>query len=266
MVIRTVSTGKLDAYSGGGYVLALKGSRQELSEKIARLVSQNWIDERTRAVIAEFSVYNAQANLFGIVSCVLEFQPGGGIIPNYRIDVVRLMRYHQGFGLFVILCEIFYLAFVVYFTVRELRCWSQEGRAYLKCYWNWAELFVIVMSYVAIVLYIYRTVLTNQILSVFHQTHGNGYIKLQYVSTVDEVFGYLMAFIMFVSILKFIKLLRFNKRMGVLYATLAQCSKDLKSFSIVFCIVFFAFVQMFYLLFGLAMKEYSSFVVREWSE
>lgn len=132
---------------------------------------------------------------------------------------------------------------------------------YLKSYWNWAELFVIILSYSAVGLYIYRLILTNEILSVFDKTHGNGYVKLQYVSAVDEIFSYHLAFIMFVAILKFIKLLRFNKRMGILYATLSQCSKDLKSFSIVFCIVFFAFVQMFYVLFGLTMKEYSSFVV-----
>lgn len=260
-LIKFYFAGKLDVYSGGGYVLPLKGSRQELWTHIEKLISNNWIDERTRAVVAEFSVYNAQANLFGIVSCVLEFQPGGGIIPNFRIDVIRLMRYHQGFGLFVILCEMFYLGFIIYFTIREFKFWKQQGRIYLKSYWNWAEIFVIIMSYLAVGLYIYRLILTNHILSVFDQTHGNGYVKLQYVSAVDEMFGYLLAFIMFVAILKFIKLLRFNKRMGILYATLSQCSKDLKSFSIVFSIVFFAFVQMFYILFGLTMKEFSTFVV-----
>lgn len=253
--------GKLDMYSGSGYVIPLKGSRDELRARIQTLLSENWIDERTRAVIAEFSVYNAQANLFGIVSCVNEFLPGGGIVPNYRIDVIRLMRHHQGSGMFVILCELIYVLFIIYFTVRELKYWSIQGRMYLQSYWNWAELFIIITSYINVVLYIYRIILTNQILSVFHETHGNGYVKLQYVALVDELYGYFLAFIMFVAILKFIKLLRFNKRMGILYSTLAQCSKDLKSFSIVFCTVFFAFVQMFYVLFGVTMQEYSSFIV-----
>lgn len=110
-------------------------------------------------------------------------------------------------------------------------------------------------------LYIYRMVLTHSILKLFDKTHGNGYIKLQFVSTIDELFGYIIAFTMFVGILKFIRLLRFNKRMGVLYSTLAQCSKDLKSFCIVFLVVFFAFVQMFYLIFGMHMSDFSSFVV-----
>lgn len=55
--------GKLDMYSGGGYVLPLKGSRQDLWTRIEQLRRQDWIDERTRAVIAEFSVYNAQVRI-----------------------------------------------------------------------------------------------------------------------------------------------------------------------------------------------------------
>ena len=213
-------------------------------------------------MFAEFSCYNAQVNLFGIVTLVLEFQPGGGVIPNYRIDVVRLMRYHQGFGLFIILCELTYIGFIVFFTVREFKNWRNQGKSYFKSYWNWAEVIIISLSYAAMGLYIYRIILTNHILHIFDTTHGNGYIKLQYVTTIDELFGYIIAFTVFIAILKFIRILRFNKRMGILYSTLAQCSKDLKSFCIVFLTVFFAFVQMFYLLFGLQISDFSSFVVR----
>ena len=226
------------------------------------LDEQKWIDERTRGIFAEFSVYNAQVNLFGIVSCVAEFQPGGGIITNHRIDVVRLMRYHQGFGLFVIICELTYVGFIIYFTIREIKNWRNQGKSYLKSYWNWAEIIIITLSYVGMVLYVYRMYLTYNILKLFDRTHGNGYIKLQFVSTIDEMFGYIIAFTIFIGILKFIRLLRFNKRMGLLYSTLAQCSKDLKSFCIVFLVVFFAFVQMFYLLFGMQISDFSSFVVR----
>lgn len=135
--------GKLDVYSGGGYVIPLRGSRGDLLEKTKRLEQQNWVDGRTRAVLAEFSAYNAQVNLFAIVTCIAEFQPGGGVVPNFRIDVVRLMRYHQGFGLFVILCELTYVGFIIFFTFREFRNWRNQGRDYFKSYWNWAEVHII---------------------------------------------------------------------------------------------------------------------------
>lgn len=103
-------------------------------------------------------------------------------------------------------------------------------------------------------------IVTKRILRTFEKTEGNGYVKLQFVASVDEVFGYLMAFLIFISILKFIKLLRFNKRMGVLYSTLQQCSKDLKSFFLVFGIIYFAFVQMFYLVFGVTLQGFKDFI------
>ena len=252
--------GKLDMYSGGGYVVPLRGSRKLLLHKFDKLENNSWIDSRTRAVFGEFSVYNAQVNLFAVVTIVAEVQPGGGVIPNYRIDVVRLIRYHQGFGLFIIMCELTYVGFIIYFTVREFKRWREEGADYFKSAWNWAEMIVISLSYTGMVLYVYRMILTARILKIFDKTYGNGYIKLQYVTSIDETFGYIIAFTIFIGILKFIRLLRFNKRMGVLYSTLAQCSKDLKSFVIVFSIVFFAFVQMFYLLFGLHMMDFGSFV------
>lgn len=183
----------------------------------------------------------------------------------------------------MIMCEVAYVAFIIYFNVREFKRWKEEGSDYLKSYWSWAEMFVIGTSYTGMALYIYRAILTHRILKIFDKTYGNGYIKLQTVQSIDETFGYIIAFTIFIGILKvddrfitnpvltvnrvltcrslkFIRLLRFNKRMGVLYSTLNQCSKDLKSFVIVFLIVFFAFVQMFYLLFGLHMMDFGSFV------
>ncbi|GIX93739.1 polycystin-2 [Caerostris extrusa] len=201
--------------------------------------------KKTRAVFAEFSVYNAQVNLFGVMTIVAEFLPGGGVVPFYRLEVIRLMRYHQGFGAFVLACELGYVIFTLYFLHREYKKFRLEGRDYFKSYWNWAEVMVISLSISAIVFYSYRMMITRKILSTFEKTHGNGYIKMQYVASVDEVFGFLMAFLMFIAILKFIKLVRFNKRMGILFSTLAMCAKDLKSFFVVFGVIYLAFCAVF---------------------
>uniref|UniRef100_A0A2L2YFJ8 Polycystic kidney disease protein 1-like 2 n=1 Tax=Parasteatoda tepidariorum TaxID=114398 RepID=A0A2L2YFJ8_PARTP len=249
-----------DVYGGGGYVFPLRGTPEKLKEEIFRLEKSDWIDPQTRAVFAEFSAYNAQVNLFGVMTIVAEFLPGGGVVPFYRLEVIRLMRYHQGFGGFVMACELGYVIYTLYFLIREWKKFRLEGRDYFKSYWNWAEVAVICLSISGITFYAYRMKVTRKILSTFEKTHGNGYIKMQYVASVDEVFGFLIAFLMFIAILKFIKLLRFNKRMGILYSTLAACAKDLKSFFVVFGCIYLAFVQFFYLVFGVTMREFSSFV------
>ncbi|KAK8779497.1 hypothetical protein V5799_019173 [Amblyomma americanum] len=252
--------GKLDVYGGGGYLVPLRGTNEKIIDKLRQLEKADWIDGGTRAVFVEFSVYNAQVNLFGVVTIVAEFHPGGGVIPNVRIDAIRLMRYHQGFGLFVLLCELTFVGFVVYFTVHEIRSFLNLRADYFRSYWNLAELVALGLSYSAMFFYVSRMVVTRKILKTFERSHGNGYVKLQVVAAIDELFGYLMSFLIFICILKFTKLLRFNKRIGILYSTLAQCSRDLSSFFVVFWVVFFAFVQVFYILLGTKMAEFSTFV------
>ncbi len=116
-------------YGGGGYLLRMRGYILDLRERsvasfkksrvakvspnssllvacrIEVLKTENWVDNRTRALIAEFSVYNAQVNLFSLVTCVAEFV-GGGVVPYYNIDVFRLFPDPTWFGTVVTFAEV----------------------------------------------------------------------------------------------------------------------------------------------------------------
>ena len=48
---------------------------------------------RTRAVVFEFSLYNANVNLFQTAQFVIEFLPSGGLFPRFQIETVQLSRY-----------------------------------------------------------------------------------------------------------------------------------------------------------------------------
>ena len=60
--------------------------------------------------------------------------------------------------------------------------------------------------------------------------------------------------------MKFIKLLRFNKIMGLLGSTLRYASNSLLSFSLMFAILFFAFVQCFYLIYMATLETFSNVI------
>ena len=66
----------------------------------------------------------------------------------------------------------------------------------------------------------------------------------------DEVFQIMLAFVIFSSIIKLIHILRFNRRMSMLAATLQHSAKEMSAFSVVFIIVVFAFVSSGFFLFG----------------
>ena len=61
-------------YSGGGYELKMKGQIAKLKQKLSVLQNNDWIDNRTRALITEFSVYNPQVKQFPILK--MEPTPG----------------------------------------------------------------------------------------------------------------------------------------------------------------------------------------------
>ena len=72
--------------------MELRGFIDDLKDKIRDFQKDQWINNRTRSAIVEFSVYNAQVNIFSTVTCVAEFI-GGGIVPWYRIETLRYVQW-----------------------------------------------------------------------------------------------------------------------------------------------------------------------------
>ena len=58
---------------------------------------------------------------------------------------------------------------------------------------------------------------------------------------------------------KFLKYVSFNKTMTQLTGTLVKSGKDLAGFGLMFIIIFMAFSQAGYMIFGASMKDYSTF-------
>ena len=66
--------GRLTSYGGGGYVQDLASTKAESLGIILDLRENLWLDRGTRAVFVDFTVYNANINLFCVVKyvfCVL---------------------------------------------------------------------------------------------------------------------------------------------------------------------------------------------------
>lgn len=85
-------------------------------------------------------------------------------------------------------------------------------------------------------------------------------MNFQSVSLYDETYGYVMAVVVFMATIQFMKLLQFNQRMSMLGDTVKLATKDLKVFSVAFLLYFFAFTATAYLLFGQAMVTYNSII------
>nr|XP_045585124.1 polycystic kidney disease protein 1-like 2 [Procambarus clarkii] len=259
--LQTYSTqGILGTYSGGGYVISLNSLEADDIQKLQTMPAMGWIDKYTRAVLVEFSIYNANVNLFSTCSIVAEFIEGGGVTPSWRFEPVQLIQNPGSFGYIETLCQLIFVIVTVIFTLWELWKIKKLKWEYLSSYWNMAEICIILTSYATIYVFVERYFLTQAAMEIFNNTYGDGYVRLDSAVYKDKLYLYLIALIVFFSTMKLIKLLQFNKRIDVLALTVRRCWDELIVSFIAFCIVFIAFNSVFYFIFMTELLDFTSFL------
>ncbi|XP_061208030.1 polycystin-2-like protein 2 isoform X2 [Neopsephotus bourkii] len=250
--------GSMGLYGGGGYLFTLPKSKQESIEKLASLKQNNWLTRGTRVVFIDFSTYNANINLFCVVRLVVEFPATGGAFTSIQIYSVKLLRYTTRYDYFVASCEIIFLLFIVTFITQEAIKIVKLKWEYFRSGWSWLELMLLTVSLLSIIFNIYRTVEVNLLMGEL-LSDANVYPDLHFLTFWQVLYNNMIAVNILFAWIKVLKYVRFNKTMERLSSTLSRCAKDITGFAIMFFIVFFAYAQFGYLVFGSQLEDFSTF-------
>lgn len=164
--------GQYGSYSGGGYVMHLGQTKENATQAIDYLVENLWIDRKTRAVFVEFNVFNPNINLFGIVQLLAEFPATGGVNPYPQIISLRLYRYHGESALFILIFDIIFVAFTVYYIVGVLRQLKAEKCSFITRFWNVIELLKVCLSIIACAFYGMQVIMIRLTLDDLHVNRG----------------------------------------------------------------------------------------------
>ncbi|XP_078421465.1 polycystin-2-like protein 1 [Cetorhinus maximus] len=251
--------GKLTVYSGGGYYQDLKTNMDESAVILQDLKDSLWLDRGTRAVFIDFSVYNANINLFCVIRLVVEFPATGGAVPSSQFRTVKLIRYVNNWDYFIIGCEVIFCVFILYYIVEEILELRIHKLQYIKCIWNCLDLVVILLSLLSIGFHIFRTIKVNILMGAL-LTDPESYADFEFLAFWQTQYNNMNAVNLFFAWIKIFKYISFNKTMTQLSSTLARCAKDILGFAIMFFIVFFAYAQLGYLLFGTQVANFSTFL------
>ena len=251
---------ELTEYGGGGYVQNLHFQKNVTQAMLAELKTNLWIDAGTRFLTLDFTVYNGNINLFGVIKLVFEFPATGGIITSNDIQIVRLLKYAEYSDYMLLATEGIFILFIIYYCVEELFEIMEHGFAYFTVFGNILDIVVIGTSITQILLNFFMLYSVN--------TKLEGLMKLPFqyadftgLSKVSKSFTYLAGFNVFVAWLKVFKYLSFNKTMLQLSGTLSKCAKELSGFTVMFMIIFFAFAELGYLLFGTQIADFKNVIM-----
>ncbi|CAF0799310.1 unnamed protein product [Didymodactylos carnosus] len=252
--------GLISTYSGSGYVQNL-GVNYATSKAILDDLEQNlWLDRSTRVVLLDFTVYNANINLFCQIRLMVEFPATGGAIPTQLFNTVKLIRYVSSMDYFVLACEVLFILFTAYYTIEEIIEISRYRLHYFKTIWNILDVVIIIISYICIAFNVYRQVKVGQILDSLLENEDS-FADFEFLSYWQVQFNNIVAFAIFLAWIKIFKYVSFNKTMTQLTTTLSRCAKDIFGFAVMFFIVFLAYAQLGYLLFGTLVEDYRTFAI-----
>ncbi|XP_041917756.1 polycystic kidney disease protein 1-like 2 isoform X1 [Alosa sapidissima] len=251
--------GNVALYRGGGFVVELGPDLTNATSALQYLFDNRWLDVYTRAIFAEFTVYNANINLFCIATLMLETTAVGAFQYRSEIQTVRLYQSTGGLHIFVMASEVIYFLFILYYMYVQGKLMRQQKWAYFKTKWNLLELAIIILSWSALSVFIKRTLLGNRDLELY-QNNKDQYISFHETATVDAVLGYLIAFLVLLSTIKLWHLLRLNPKLHLITSTLQRAWTDISGFLLVMTIMFLAYSIACNLMYGWKLSSYRTLI------
>ncbi|KAI0242842.1 Polycystin-2 [Lamellibrachia satsuma] len=251
--------GRRGLYGGGGYVADL-GTSQRQARSLLRELSIEWIDVYTRAVFVEFTIYNPNVNLFAFVNLLTEFPATGGLLRHPRVDSFHVYSAVGSHSTVVVVVQMLFIFILVYQVIRQLLKFKKQRREYFKDPWNFIEVAVIVTSVVAVAMYVAREFLSRLILRRLMKNR-DAYTNYSTLATYNNRLTMLVGAVVFLTNVKFLRILRFNKHIIQFANTLKHLRSDLTSFSVIFGTVFVAFSTSGYLVLGRERRNFSTFWV-----
>lgn len=223
------------------------------SKQIEKLKSNGWVDGKTRAVVLDTNLLDANFNLFTTMRNIWEMPTIGGVFPYQKSRTFKLYRYVTGADMIIAILEIIFFAMIVWYTVEELIEIRKSGWEYWGDGWNyldWANLIILYAVYglrfgafLIIEKFDYNSTSTNYI----------DFPPIALLATQELNISAINFFLIYFKIFKY---LRFMPRMDSILVTVHACSFDLLLFVIMASIVLFGFGAAFYVSFGADVYEY----------
>ena len=251
--------GQFSAYPGGGFVADLGYGREVSLSIIETLQKHGWLDRRSRAIILEFAAFNPSTNLLVVGTYFYEIQPSGHSAPLERLKIIAVYSRGTGSHEFRLVCVLVLIIFVLCYMGRIFYRVFKLRLGFFKSFWNWVEIFQVVVSVTAVVMNIIRSA---KAVSTVRKLQENIYanVSFQEVIAWKEGESGVLGILVFIVTMKLLRLIRFNEHVAVFSKTLKLSVKLLRSYVVVLGIGFMAFLHFGILIFGTGSERYSSFL------
>ena len=256
----SVISGRHATYSGGGFAVELASRPEDSTQILQTLEKEGWVDRQTRVILVEFTTYNANMNLFTIVVIMFEFTNTGELQPLSHIMMARFFPRPGSSQAATIIFQCIYVIFILVFVFREIKRFLSFGSTceYLTDTWTYVEIGMICLSICTVGVFFHRLVTVKDIMQQSHASHGKTHVSFYLAALLNYALSCLLAAMVLLVTVKFLKLLKFVRRIHMLLAVLRYALAPLSSVMFMLLMVFVCYTLVAILVLGPYCADFSS--------
>ncbi|XP_043837143.1 polycystic kidney disease protein 1-like 3 [Dromiciops gliroides] len=279
--------GRFAVYSGGGYVVALGTSSEEANRILQHLKQSHWLDRRTRSLFVAFVVYNANINLFGVVTLILEsngvgkstsYPPlpssfhtpwwvkGRSVLLHFffraffsstKVNSLHITETHESFIWFIASNIIYFLLLFYYIFIQGSRL-RQQGWKYFTRKSNALDTSIVLISFIMLALQLKGFFLHKRNMEQYRH-NKNRFTSFHDIVQVTSALTYLLGFLVLLTTIRLWSLLRLNPRLQIVSTTLKRAWDEVTGFLLIILILMTGYSIAFNILFGWSISDYRTF-------
>jgi len=250
--------GQYTNYLRGGYVYKLNSDLVTIQNELFILQQLSWLDQKTRALFIEFTLYNPNVNLFTFCSFIFEILPSGNILPS--VQFISMNLWSSAREVTITICFAVYLVIILVLMTQELVEIKALGHKYVTQFWPLINWTLFACSWAALPIYVYKLNALHDIQNQMNKNSIQSFVNMSTLSIQNEILGILLAICSFIATIKLTRLLRFEEHLEYIVEAFGKCFRDLISYTILLLIIWLAFVQLMYLIYNKVVYEFRSFI------
>ena len=241
-------------YTRGGYIKVLGSTSLSSVHYLQDLQDRSWLDEYTRALYIEWTVYNGDTGLLCVCTILFEATMFGDVAASTHFHAFRPFTSSTFIDIVNLALQSTYLLVILLLICLEVKKFIQKRKEYFNL-WNVLNLLTIAISIAATALYVIWAMSLLSALKTYKQNPSD-FTSFYFPALIDEIFMTVTAFLVFVNTLRCAKILRYNRSVLTFNTTFSYICSQFFSFTLTLVILLYAFAVLFCISFGAEARDF----------
>ena len=250
-------------FSGGGYVIPVWTTRMlKMVQSLEKLHNASWVDEKTRVIFLEFTVFNPRNNLFA--SSVLIFKiTDTGIIGHSDVSVNKVYLAATVDDIYSLVFEGIYLILIIVYIVKTVLNFWRNRHELLQLFstlWPFIDYLIIMLTFALIPVIIWRQEVSRRTSRDIRNGNGKKFISFYHIFLSQVIRSMLLNCVHFLTMMNVLKWSVFLTKRNLLFAfNISRASTYVFYIAFLFLVVFVVTVLTSQVVFGSYCESYTHF-------